>query len=191
MIEWLAVMSPLVFSPGPINIIAAMSGARVGLYKSLPLFAGIHTVYFVYAVAMGFGIATLVEAYPDVLVFMKYGGGLFIIWLGVSMWRKPKTGAPDIKLGYWDGVVIHALNPKYPVVLISMYSAFLSPSQSLAPQVFALSAGILALNVVAQLTWCGVGIAVGRSFITQRSAVIRDRIFATVLIFVGLWIAFR
>jgi len=184
-------MSPLVFSPGPINIIATMSGAQVGLKKSLPLFAGIHTVYLTYAIGMGFGIATLLESFPGLLVAMKYGGALFIMWLGISLWLRPKQRSGDLKLGYWDGVVIHALNPKYPVVLVTMYSAFLSSDEPLALQVLLLSAGILLLNVIAQLTWCGAGIVMGRSLISQRSAIVQDRVFALALVSIGVWIALR
>jgi threonine/homoserine/homoserine lactone efflux protein len=190
-IEWLAVMAPLVLSPGPINVIAALSGAQVGFKKSLPLFAGIHTVYLTYAIAMGFGIGALLRAFPALFVVMKYCGALFVIWLGVSMWLRSKQRSGELRLGYWDGFVLHALNPKYPVVLMTMYSAFLSDAEPLAPQILLLSAWILLLNVFTQAAWCGAGILIGRSLASEHASKIQDRIFATLLVLVGVWIAIR
>ncbi len=191
MIEWLAVMVPIVYSPGPINILAAASGARFGYRKSLPLFLGINFVYFSYAFAAGFGLGLIAQTYPIVLLVMKYLGALIIAYLGVTLIRRGKNRDTKVPLGFWQGAVIHALNPKFPAVLISMYSAFLVIEEPLFPQVLVLSSAILALQVVVQATWCFAGVALGRALTSESSAVIQDRVFGTLLILVGLWVAIR
>lgn len=191
MTEWLAVMIPLVFSPGPINIIAALSGAKVGYRKSLPLFLGINIVYFSYAFAGGLGLGFLVHAFPASLSVMKYLGAIFVAYLGVTLFLRAKNRVVEVELGFWHGVAIHALNPKFPVVLVSMYSAFLVLEKPLIPQVLVLSGAILVLNIVAQATWCSAGIVLGRTLSSAKSAVLQDRVFGALLILVGIWIALR
>ena len=46
-IIWLGVMFPLVFSPGPANIVFAASGAKVGIKRSIPLIAGVDSVFII------------------------------------------------------------------------------------------------------------------------------------------------
>jgi len=191
MIEWLAVMFPLVFSPGPANIVAAISGVQVGLRQSIPLFAGINIVYFLYSVLAGVGVGELLRTFPDLLLVMRYGGAAYIIWLGISMWRRSKSRNAASRFGLKDGIAIQALNPKFPIILISMYSIFLVAEERLLPQVLLLSISILTLNVFTQLVWGGTGALLGRSLTSERSALLQDRVFAVLLAAVGVWIALR
>ena len=171
--------------------IAAISGAQVGLKKSLPLFAGIHVVYIVYALIVGFGMGLALQTFPELLTAMKLIGALFVIWLGISLWRRPKSRELKVRMGFKEGVVLHALNPKYPVVLLTMYSTFLIETDPILWQVLTLSFSICLLNVFTQLVWCSAGMFLGRSFTSDESGLVQDRVFSVLLVLVGLWIALR
>ena len=189
--EWLAVMFPLICSPGPANVVATISGARVGLRRSIPLFLGIDTIYLTYSPIIGLGIGEALVKVPLLLPIMKYGGAAFVVWLGVEMWRRAKDRHRNVQLGYREGLVIQALNPKFLIVLVAMFTAFLVPTEALMPQVLTLSFSILALNVFSQVSWAGAGIILGRTFTSERAALWQDRGFASLLVLVGLWIALR
>jgi threonine/homoserine/homoserine lactone efflux protein len=191
MLEWFLIVFPLVFSPGPANIVALLSGAQVGLKRSIPLFLGIDTVYLAYAMLMGFGLGGLLTASPTLLGAMKYGGAACVVWFGIAMWRRAKTRNQDISLGFKEGIMFQALNPKFPLILLAMYSAFLIPGEPLVPQVFLLSFGILAMNIVTQFCWAGAGLLIGRFLTGERLAKFQDYVFGALLVIVGLWIAIR
>ena len=191
MTEWLAVMFPLICSPGPANVVATISGAQVGLRRSIPLFLGINTIYLTYSPIMGFGVGEVFVEVPLLFPIMKYVGGAVIVWLGVDMWRRAKDRSQTVQLGYREGILIQALNPKFLIVLVAMYSAFLVPTEPLRPQVITLSFSILVLNIFSQISWAGAGIILGRTFTTERAAALQDRAFGFLLILVGLWVAFR
>ena len=189
--EWLAVMFPLICSPGPANVVATISGARVGLRRSIPLFLGIDTIYLTYSPIIGLGIGEVLVKVPLLLPIMKFGGAAFVVWLGVEMWRRAKDRHKNVQLGYREGLVIQALNPKFLIVLVAMFTAFLVPTEPLMPQVLTLSFSLLALNVFSQVSWAGAGIILGRRFTSDRAAIWQDRGFASLLVLVGLWIAIR
>ena len=191
MIEWLAVMFPLICSPGPANVVATISGAKVGLKGSIPLFLGINTIYLTYSPIMGFGVGEVLGKVPLLLPLMKYVGGAFVVWLGVDMWRRAKERHKTVRLGYREGVLIQALNPKFLIVLVAMFTAFLVPTEPLIPQVITLSFSILVLNIFSQISWAGAGVILGRTLTSERAATLQDRGFGFLLILVGLWIAFR
>ena len=191
MTEWLAVMFPLICSPGPANVVATISGAQVGLRRSIPLFLGINTIYVIYGPIMGIGVGEVLVEVPLLFPIMKYGGGAFVIWLGVDMWRRAKDRTKTVQLGFREGIFIQALNPKFLIVLVAMFSSFLVPTEPLMTQVITLSFSLLALNIFSQVSWAGAGIILGRTFTNERAATRQDRAFGFLLMLVGLWIAFR
>ena len=191
MTEWFAVMFPLIWSPGPANVVATISGAKVGLRRSIPLFLGIDTIYLTYSPIMGFGVGEVLVKIPLLLPILKYVGGAFVLWLGVDMWRRAKERHKTVQLGYREGLLIQALNPKFLIVLVAMFTAFLVPTEPLMPQVITLSFSILVLNIFSQISWAGAGIILGRTFTSERAATLQDQGFGFLLMMVGFWIAFR
>jgi threonine/homoserine/homoserine lactone efflux protein len=191
MIEWLLVTCPLVLSPGPANIVALLSGAQVGLKRSIPLFLGIDTIYLAYALVMGFGLGQLLAAHPTLLHVMRYGGAAFVVCFGIAMWWRAKIRNKNFALGFKDGIAIQALNPKFPITLLTMFSTFLVPTEPLVPQVVLLSLAILGTNVFTQFCWAGAGNLIGHSLIAERFAKFQDYLFGGALVAVGLWIAVR
>ncbi len=191
MIEWLLVMFPLVFSPGPANIIASISGARVGIKGSLPLFAGINVIYFSYSVIIGIGMGELLLMVPGLLIALRFIGAAFVIWLGVRMWLRSKNRDSAMHLGFREGLLIQSVNPKFPIILITMFSVFLVPGAGPAKQVLTLSVGILALNVFTQFTWALAGKLFSQKLGSDHAAETQDRFFSVLLILVGVWIGLR
>ena len=189
MTEWLAVMFPLICSPGPANVVATISGAKVGLRRSIPLFLGINTIYLTYSPIIGFGVGEVVEKVPSLFPIMKYVGGAVVVWLGVDMWRRAKDRTRTVRLGFREGILIQALNPKFLIVLVAMYTAFLMPAEPLTPQVVTLSLSILVLNIFSQISWAGAGVILGGTFLSERAATRQDRAFGFLLIVVGVWMA--
>ncbi|NOX70028.1 MAG: LysE family translocator [Gammaproteobacteria bacterium] len=191
MIEWLLVMFPLVFSPGPANIIASISGARVGIRGSLPLFAGINVVYFSYSMIIGVGLGEILLSVPPLLIALRFIGAAFVIWLGVRMWLRSKKRDNTMHLGFREGVLMQSMNPKFPIILLTMFSVFLIPGAEPVKQVLTLSVWILVLNLFTQFTWAIAGKLLSGKSGSKRTNETEDRFFSVLLILVGVWIGLR
>ncbi len=187
-------MFPLVFSPGPANIIAAIAGARYGLIRSIPVLLGIDLVYLLYALLLGFGARTLFGSYPQTLVVIKYLGAAYIIFLSYKMFTSERNlddrkGGSDLR--FIDGVFLQALNPKFPIILAIMFTTFLDPREPNSLQVFVLSFSILALNVFTQIVWATAGHWITNTFTSKRNVYIQNSVFCLMLVAVAIWIAVR
>lgn len=189
--EWLAVMFPLVFSPGPANIVAGISGARVGIRKSIPLFMGINIIYISYSLIIGFGIGAILTSVPQVLIIIKYFGAAFVCWLGIKLWMRSKQRDETVHLGLKEGLIIQSMNPKFPIILLTMFSTFLNTEHSPFSQVVILTFSIFTLNVFTQFSWALMGHWIGKSLNSEKTNEIQDRFFAVLMVLVGIWIAVR
>jgi threonine/homoserine/homoserine lactone efflux protein len=111
-------------SPGPAVLLcarlAATEGMRVGVFYAV----GVAIGGCFWALAALLGLSVLFEIAPGLLLGLKIVGGLFLIWLGIRMWRHAPeplpTVAPDaaargafaaIRLG----VLTQLANPKTAV----------------------------------------------------------------------------
>jgi len=188
---WLTLMIPLVFSPGPINIISSISGAQVGFKKTIPFLISTNIVYFAYGLITGLGVGQLLAAYPALMLIMQYGGGAFIAWQGISLLRRQRGATEEQSFGFREGLILQALNPKIVIILITMYSAFLEMDQSLLPQVLLLTVGTIALNILNVSLYTMAGQLLGSRLSSPKMMRRQDQFFGVLLIIVGLWIALR
>ncbi|MGH1366368.1 MAG: LysE family translocator [Calditrichia bacterium] len=188
---WLTLMIPLVFSPGPINIISSISGAQVGFKKSIPFLISINIVYFAYGLITGLGVGQLLAAYPALMMLMQYGGGAFIAWQGITLCRRQRSAGTEQSFGFREGLILQALNPKIIIILITMYSAFLEMDRPLVQQVLLLTAGTIILNILNVTIYTVAGQLLGSRLSSPKMMRRQDQVFRILLIIVGLWIAFR
>lgn len=87
---WLGVMFPIVFSPGPANVVFAASGVQVGFKRSLPLMLGIDAVLFIKSIIVGLGFGVVFERLPAVLHGVQFIGAFYLVYLALSF-LKVKT----------------------------------------------------------------------------------------------------
>jgi threonine/homoserine/homoserine lactone efflux protein len=83
-------MFPLVFSPGPANIVFAMSGIRQGVRGSIPLIIGVDLVFIIYSLLIGFGLGEILQLYPSLIFILQLLGSLYIVYLAYKFIRSDK-----------------------------------------------------------------------------------------------------
>jgi threonine/homoserine/homoserine lactone efflux protein len=111
-------------SPGPAVLLcarlAATEGMRVGFFYAV----GVAVGGCLWALAALLGLSVLFEIAPGLLWGLKIGGGLFLLWLGLKMWRHapeplPATAPDATARGAWPavrlGVLTQMANPKTAV----------------------------------------------------------------------------
>lgn len=78
-------------SPGPAVLMSARTGLTEGFRTGLMLAMGIGAGAVVWAGAAMFGLNLLFAAAPALLWALKIGGGLYLVWMAVHLWRDAKT----------------------------------------------------------------------------------------------------
>lgn len=121
--------------PGPaILYVAAQTvarGARAGWMAVL----GVHIGGYAHVVAAALGLAVLFEAVPTLHGGLKLVGATYLIWLGVSLWRRPtKGGGAAMASGlptFRQSMVIELLNPKTALFYLAFLPQFADPTGGL------------------------------------------------------------
>ena len=142
----------LSLTPGPNGLLALTHGAMYGQRKTLYTIGG-GAAGFVALIGLSmFGIGALLQASSHALTALKWAGGLYLIWIGVQLWRGPaltlaplgqaleKSGAALFRQGLLSAVS----NPKVLLFYGAFLPQFLEPGRSLLLQ-FVIMAGTFAL----------------------------------------------
>ncbi|WP_224823571.1 LysE family transporter [Cognatishimia sp. MH4019] len=184
-------------SPGPSFVVCVKTAASEGFKVASALAVGLGLGATIWAIAALAGLALLFEIAPVLLTVLKVGGGLFLCFIALMMWRHaaeplaeveadapPRSMASAIRLG----LMTQLANPK-PAIFFGAVFIGLVPSGTPLPTLIAL----LALIFINETLWY---IFVARAFsITQaRAAYMRlkasiDRLFGGLIAFFGLKIA--
>ncbi|WP_445398309.1 LysE family translocator [Zobellella sp. An-6] len=149
---YLAATIGLSLTPGPNGLLALTHGALYGPGKTLATIAG-GALGFVAVIGLSmFGIASLLSLAGELLLVMKVAGGLYLVWLGVQVWRSPTpgggVGTPAGRASGWamarQGFLSALANPKAILFFAAFLPQFIDPKAGLGLQ-FAIMAATFAL----------------------------------------------
>ena len=186
-------------SPGPAVLMAARTGLTEGFRTGAALATGIGAGAVFWAACAMFGLNLLFAAAPALLWALKIGGGAYLIWMGIKLWRSastpfdttdarpvPRSAASAFRLGLFTQLA----NPK-PAVMFSAIFLGTVP-QGTAPWVYA---ALLAVVFANETIWNTI---VARIFSLERTRngyislkTIIDRSFGTLLALLGLKVALQ
>lgn len=190
LLSWLAVMFPLVFSPGPANITFAVAGANLGIRGSVPLLAGIDLVFLLKTLLVGFGFMTWLQDNPLLLNMLQLAGAIYLIYLAHGFIKpaqaidKPATP----KLTIWDGMAIQAINIKAWMLVITMFSVFAPQGDGSAVGVLTLVVMLAVLNLLTHFSWIAFGSTLTRAFAKTEYQNLKNFLFGGSLLLVALWL---
>ncbi len=184
-------------SPGPAVLMSARTGLTEGFHTGLMLAMGIGAGAVVWAAAAMFGLHLLFAMAPALLWALKIGGGLYLIWMAVHLWRdaslplvtEDSRPVPRSRLSAFRlGLFTQLANPK-PAVMFS--AIFLGTVPQGTPLWIYLA--LLAVIFFAETLWNSL---VARIFSLERTRAryislktIIDRSFGGLLALLGLKIA--
>jgi threonine/homoserine/homoserine lactone efflux protein len=150
-----------VTSPGPSTVLviqtAAVAGRRNGLLAAAAMMSGA----LVWAAGALFGLQALFARFEWLYVALRIGGGLYLIYLAVMMWRHARDPLPEFVAGGFVGVTgwkgfVRALllqlgNPK---IMVFFGSIFLSVLPHDMPSW--MNGTVLALIAFNEFTWFAI-----------------------------------
>lgn len=126
---WISIASICIIgamSPGPslaVVVRNTISGGRIqGILTGIGHCLGIG----LYASLAVFGIAFLIEQFPNIVHTIQLLGGLYLLWMGFQSWKHAGKGtiqkAKEKQYqGFYDGLAISALNPKTAVFFLALF----------------------------------------------------------------------
>lgn len=139
---YLLAVTGLTLTPGPNGLLALTHGAIYGRRKTIATILG-GSVGFASVIALSmFGIGALLAASVEILTFLKFVGGAYLIWLGISVWRSPVIGNQETKpiknvkssSLFRQGALAALTNPKGILFFVAFLPQFLDPGISLISQ---------------------------------------------------------
>jgi threonine/homoserine/homoserine lactone efflux protein len=184
-------------SPGPAVLMAARTGLTEGFRTGTALACGIGAGAVVWAAAAMFGLNLLFAAAPALLWALKIGGGAYLVWIGVTLWRyaatpfetadtrpTPRSAASAFRLG----LLTQLANPKPAVMFSAIFLGTVPPGTGLWTY-----GALLAVVFANETVW---NTLVARIFSLERTRsgyvslkTILDRCFGGLLALLGLKIA--
>ena len=145
-------------TPGPNNIMLAVSGVNFGVRRTLPQMAGIELGVFLIDILCGLGLGTVFSFYPPVRLGLQILGGLYTLWLAWKIASAGSLGGGDLPhpLPFPNSFAFQWINPKLWTMAVTTMALYVRPGHTIADT--ALITGILAvLNVPVMLLWAGFG----------------------------------
>ena len=129
-------------SPGPSLAVVLRNTMSGGRSQGISTGSGHGIGFGIYAFLAALGIATAISANEDVEQFLRVGGVLILLWLGVTFLRHAMAGprqatdhdephGPSDRVGFVQGFSIAILNPKILAWMLALYAPFIEADSSL------------------------------------------------------------
>ncbi|GAB6260847.1 LysE family translocator [Photobacterium sp. CCB-ST2H9] len=184
-------------TPGMCMTLAMTLGMSIGVKRTLWMMLGELVGVALVAIAAVMGVATVMLNYPQLFHLLKWIGGAYLIWLGVSMWRNRgkmsmNLDAPtETQRGQLisQGFITAIANPKGWAFMISLLPPFINIELPVAPQMAGLLSIILLTEFIALMVYANGGRSL-RLFLSRGDNLrFMNRIAGTLMMGVGLWLA--
>jgi threonine/homoserine/homoserine lactone efflux protein len=134
LLPFLATGLALNLTPGPDMLYVAARGANEGRRAGVASALGIGAGTLVHISLVAFGLAGLLAAVPAAYAAVRIAGGSYLIWLGVSAFRRG-PGARDAAIrpashasAFRQGIITNVLNPKVALFFLAFLPQFIDPA---------------------------------------------------------------
>ncbi|EGQ8219950.1 LysE family transporter [Vibrio parahaemolyticus] len=185
-------------TPGMCMTLALTLGMSVGYRRTLWMMTGELAGVALVSISAVLGIAAVMLNYPWLFTFLKFGGGAYLLYLGIEMWRsrgklainlENSTSAPK---GNWNlvlqGFVTAIANPKGWAFMISLLPPFIDQSKALAPQLMVLVSIILLFEFICMSLYATGGKGLKRVLGQSKNVRLMNRFAGTLMMGVGIWL---
>jgi RhtB (resistance to homoserine/threonine) family protein len=183
-------------SPGPNFVLVTQTAIDRGLRHAAAVVSGFTAANLVWCSAVLLGLSSLFELVPWLYGTIKVLGGLYLVYLGVSLWR---VRAPDpvsvadtprgpLRAAFGAGLLTNLTNPKSAVYFGSIFTLFLGPDTP--GWVRAAAVGVVLVDTV--LWYGGVAVLFSRPTAQRIYRRVRrriDRVAGAVLVAFGARLA--
>ncbi|HHF3267655.1 TPA: LysE family translocator [Vibrio diabolicus] len=185
-------------TPGMCMTLALTLGMSIGYRRTLWMMIGELVGVALVSVSAVLGIAAIMLNYPWMFIALKFIGGVYLLYLGVEMWRsrgklainvdnleKPRSGNVALIM---QGFVTAIANPKGWAFMISLLPPFIDQNAALAPQLIVLVSIILLFEFICMSLYATGGKGLKRVLGQSKNVRLMNRIAGTLMMGVGVWL---
>ena len=184
----------IVIVPGPTVTVIIANSLRAGSRAGLLNVAGTQLGILMMIAILAVGLNTVVAVVGEAFVVLKVAGALYLIWLGIKLWRADGSlGEADESVkarsmaGYvWQGFVVIWSNPKALFLFGAFIPQFVSASGNPATQTVILGATFVVVATVCDSVYAFAAGQTG-GWLNRKNIRLVERISGTCLIGGGLW----
>jgi threonine/homoserine/homoserine lactone efflux protein len=191
---WLALMCPLIFSPGPANLSVAGLTTQHELRAAMPFIGGLCSVNLCLLLLIGFAFGQLHHLNPYVFNVIEIIGALYIGYLSYCFFTSPPFNEIEASktkhLNYCNGVTLQLLNAKFYPTVMMMYSTFLEDQTHIFRDVLLISILLTLLGFSSYLFWAFIGTTINKTFSPHKINFIQRYVFSGMLLIIGIWLLF-
>jgi len=129
--SWIALVVALTIlglSPGPAWAAVVTTSIARGFLAATAMSIGVALGDLTFLFFAIFGLTVLAESLGSLFIIVKYVGAVYLVWLGVMLWRNPpvapsdsSTASSSLKTPLFTGFILTLGNPK----VIAFYLGFL------------------------------------------------------------------
>jgi len=153
LLTFLSVTFILSASPGPAMLSCMTDAAHYGVKKTFLNMLGISAGNILLILLSALGVAFFLQKFPEALIWIQYLGGIYLIYLGVQLFRRPMIDLttvidqPRDSHLFLKGFLIAATNPKGIVYFGALFPQFIQPPGNWVLQYVYLSLIVLLIDV--------------------------------------------
>ena len=171
MLAYLALLGFVVFmvgTPGPANLVVMIAGARFGVRRSVGFILGLVSGKIALNFFIGFGVGVILAEMPIWKTAFGYASAGYMIYLALRSWPSDSQGhmaALDqpASFTFWDGIIVHPLNPKAWVMSILAWGEFAPALGAFSVQLPVVLLTFASCQLVLHSMWCWLGEFIGRT----------------------------
>lgn len=176
-------------TPGPNNFMLLASGVNFGFVRTIPHMCGIGFGFFTLLLGVGFGLGSLLIAYPRLDLALKVLGAAYMLYLAWkigssrSMGRGAEAGSRP--MSFAGAALFQWVNPKAWAMAVTAMGLYVDPRD---PYWSVLMIGFVfgLTNFPCVSTWAGFGVAL-RSFLSDPVRLKWFNIAMALLLVASLW----
>ena len=185
-------------TPGMCMTLSMTLGMTIGIKSTFWMMSGELVGVALVVVLSMIGVATLLLKNPLLFTLLKWAGGLYLLYIGVEMWRSRGRLALQNNVGtdkhlsaqslIIQGFVTAIANPKGWAFFIALLPPFIDQSLPLLAQLSVLLVIILVLELICLILYAAGGQSL--SHLLQRHSNVRlmNRIAGTLMMGVAVWL---
>lgn len=185
-------------TPGMCMTLALTLGMSIGYRKTLWMMLGELAGVALVAITAVIGIAAVMVQFPWLFLTLKFIGGVYLIYLGIQMWRSKgklalnaggeTSGEIERKELVLQGFVTAIANPKGWAFMISLLPPFIDNSLDITPQLIMLVAVILLFEFICMSLYALGGKGLTTLLSRGKNVRILNRIAGSLMMLVGGWL---
>jgi len=192
-VSWLTLVlatAVLVIIPGPNVALIVANSIRYGIRMGAVTVLGTTVGVAIQLVVVVVGVAAVVEIAIDALVWIRWAGVAYLVYLGIRTWNEPAqdlsavSAAPAI---FWRGCMIAAINPKTLLFNAAFLPQFIATDGSAGMQLAVVAAVFLTVLLVGDMLWA-LTAGSARKLLSRYSGT-RNRVTGGFLVVAGVGLA--